>query len=191
MSVFTKNLTADGVIAKRATEGRPSGALTKLSDLIMVETAGAASTFTIRTDTEIIDGSGNTITFAENTPSADTITRASGDWRDSFRVGDNITIVDSSSNDGTYEITALTATILTVHVSDDDLAAESFTSGDLTITGADASILMGVMTIGANDILALSDIQNLQSAIGKNLFFHETSGAISAWFAGKEDQYSK
>ena len=75
--------------------------------------------------TEIINATGNTITFADADP--DTITRASGDWTTLFAVGDVITITNSTSNDGSYTIASLTSTVITL-VTADTLAAETNTT---------------------------------------------------------------
>lgn len=64
-----------------------------------------------------------TVTYANAAP--DTATRASGSWiDDGFVVGDKFTLVGSSggTNDGTYTISALTDTILTIG------ASENFTT---------------------------------------------------------------
>lgn len=54
-----------------------------------------------------------TITYANAAP--DTATRASGSWiEDGLKVGDKIVISGSNANDGTYHISALSATILTI-----------------------------------------------------------------------------
>jgi Ca2+-binding RTX toxin-like protein len=57
----------------------------------------------------------NGVTNLTFSAGAKTITRAAGDWiDDGFQTGGFITILSSTSNDGTYEITALTATVITV-----------------------------------------------------------------------------
>lgn len=74
------------------------------------------------------------LTFADADP--DTITRATGSWiTDGFKVGMSIT-VDSASNDGTYEIASLTATVITL-VAGDALSAEGPTNGH-TVTGTES-----------------------------------------------------
>ncbi len=60
-----------------------------------------------------------TVTYANAAP--DTATRASGSWiDDGFKVGDRFTLVGSNgaTNDGTYTISALSATILTIESSE-------------------------------------------------------------------------
>jgi hypothetical protein len=58
------------------------------------------------------------LTFGDNGGSPDTITRAGGNpgsWvDDGFRVGDSITVADTVLNDGSYTITALTDSTLSV-----------------------------------------------------------------------------
>lgn len=79
----------------------------------------------------------STVTFAENSPAADTITRASGSWvTDGFKAGMTITVSGSASNDGTYTLETVTALTLTL-VSGDDLVAEA-TVSNVTVTGTES-----------------------------------------------------
>lgn len=67
------------------------------------------------------------LTFADSNP--DTITRASGSWEtDEVEVGDIIEIFGTLLNDGTYTITAVTETVLTL-VATDSLVAEVVSGG--------------------------------------------------------------
>lgn len=64
---------------------------------------------------ETVDASTNTLTFADDSP--DTITRASGSWiTDGYKVGSQVTIrnANTAGNNGTYEISEMTALELTV-----------------------------------------------------------------------------
>jgi hypothetical protein len=59
--------------------------------------------------------------FADNDPSADTITRASGSWlsaHPNFRVGARIIVRGSGNNDGIYTIASSTATVITLSAED-------------------------------------------------------------------------
>jgi hypothetical protein len=91
---------------------------------------------------EVINTTGNTVTFADADP--DTITRASGDWTTLFSVGDKITVLNSTSNDGVYTIATVTALVITL-VAADSLAAETQTTETaLTFTtdnGVDVSYI--------------------------------------------------
>jgi len=56
------------------------------------------------------------LTFSDAT---DTITRSSGSWLDDgFRVADSVTVASSVANDGTFTVSAVTATVLTVGAGD-------------------------------------------------------------------------
>ncbi len=67
---------------------------------------------------------GPSVTFADADP--DTITRATGDWvADGFRVGDIIVVSGTVSNDGSYVVTTVTTTVLTLATAD-ELTAEVF-----------------------------------------------------------------
>jgi hypothetical protein len=82
---------------------------------------------------------GQTLTFAEVGVTGDTITRSAGSWiDDGFKVGDDITISGSVSNDITTVagIASLTATVITLDT--DDLVDEATTaSEDVSITVAE------------------------------------------------------
>jgi len=78
------------------------------------------------------------ITFAEVGATGDTITRSSGSWiTDGFRAGDNITIADSASNDGTTTAGLDTVTALVLTLDTDDLAAEVIGQAAVTITAGE------------------------------------------------------
>lgn len=73
------------------------------------------------------------LTFAEVGGTGDTITRSRGSWLDDgFRVGDEVTIDGTASNDVIGTIAALTSTTITLD--DTDLAAETIGADDVTIT---------------------------------------------------------
>lgn len=66
------------------------------------------------------DGSDINVTFNENSPAADTITKISGDWQaDGLRAGDRITVSGTTSNNGTYTLATVAAQTLTLIASDD------------------------------------------------------------------------
>jgi hypothetical protein len=74
---------------------------------------------------------GETLTF--NT-TGDTITRSAGSWLDDgFAVGDTVTIDGTLSNDGSFPITALSATVLTTSV---NLVNETIDSEDVDVVKA-------------------------------------------------------
>lgn len=81
---------------------------------------------------------GQTLTFAEVGLTGDTITRSAGSWlADGFKVGDDVTISGSVSNNitTTAGIATLTATVMTLDT--DDLVDEAATaSEDVTISKA-------------------------------------------------------
>ena len=80
-----------------------------------------------------------TITYAD-TPNI--ATRASGSYiADGFKVGDMIVISGSTSNDGTYTITALTATVLTQE--DGAWPATGADTNDTTFTVPTSTISLG------------------------------------------------
>jgi hypothetical protein len=72
----------------------------------------------------------------DDTGNPDTITRASGSWiTDGLGVGSVITVAGSTSNDGTYTVATLTATVLTLILAD-SLVAETNTTTTITFTVA-------------------------------------------------------
>ena len=74
----------------------------------------------------------STLTFAENTPSADTIADSgNGFVTAGFKPDMIITVTNTSSNDGAYVIDTVTAGLITLILSD-DLADESPATGTLT-----------------------------------------------------------
>ena len=82
--------------------------------------------------TEVIASTDN-LTFADANP--DTITRATGSFvTDGYVEGMAITVVGTTSNDGTYIIDTVAATVLTLIVSE-SLTAEGPLSGSQTING--------------------------------------------------------
>lgn len=86
---------------------------------------------------QVTASGGRTLTFST---SPDTITASSGDFAsDGYKAGMSLTVAGTSSNDGTYTITAVTATTITV---DSTLAAggplSSTATLDATATYADA-----------------------------------------------------
>lgn len=105
---------------------------------------------------ESIDTSGNTVTFVA---SADTITRTTGSWLTSgIKVGDTITITDSSSNDGQHVVSAITALVLTV----------GNTTADETATTV---IIIFAVTIGGDafDFKTLLGLARIDSIVMQSL----------------------
>lgn len=96
------------------------------------------------------------LTFADADP--DTITRAAGSWiTDGFEAGMLIT-VDSASNDGTFTIASLTATVITL-IGSDTLVAEGPTGGH-TVTGA--AVLPAGLAAGTPFWLVVIDDDTIQ-----------------------------
>lgn len=78
------------------------------------------------------------LTFAEVGATGDTITRSGGSWlTDGFRVGDNITIADTVSNDGTTTAGIVTVTATVITLDTDDLVDEVIGSYGVTITAGE------------------------------------------------------
>ncbi len=69
------------------------------------------------------------LTFNDDNGSGQaTITRASGNWgSDGFAVGQNVVVIGSNLNDGSYLITGLTSTTLTLDT--DDVVADEASTG--------------------------------------------------------------
>lgn len=84
--------------------------------------------------TQVTASGGRTLTFADADP--DTITASSGDFTsDGFAPGMTLTVAGTSSNNGTYTIATVTATVITL-VSGDALAAEGPLSATATLDAA-------------------------------------------------------
>jgi len=84
------------------------------------------------------------ISFEENTPAKDTITRTTGSFlTDGFAAGDVIRVSGSTSNDGSYTIYSVTALVITL-IATDDLTAE--VAGDnVTIIVRDTTWIEGAL----------------------------------------------
>jgi len=81
--------------------------------------------------TEVTAAGGRTFTFADADP--DTITLSSGDLTtEGYEAGMQLTVAGTSSNDGTYEIASVTATVITL-VAGAALAAEGPLSSTATL----------------------------------------------------------
>lgn len=130
------------------------------SSLISTEVIDASSVaITLNDNTqEVIAGGSETVTFAEVGATGDTITRASGGWSRYITAGDIIVISGSASNDGTYEIASLSNTVLTMDT--DDLAAETFNSGNLTITVV-SPLKPDTIVRGSGDWATIFDVGDL------------------------------
>jgi hypothetical protein len=115
------------------------------------------------------------LTFSD---SADTITRAGGSpgsWvTDGFRVGDSVTVSGTVSNDGTYTVTAVTATVLTLEVG--DLADEVIGITAATITaGQTKAAWMAAIT---TEFAPIDDKELISLSAGKARAF----SLFSNWF---------
>lgn len=80
--------------------------------------------------------SGISITFNENSPSADTIVRASGNFATDGWIGtmSQVTVEGSSSNDGTYEIASIATDTITLAATEDLDAVTDLSGVTLTFT---------------------------------------------------------
>lgn len=83
--------------------------------------------------TQVVSSGGRTLTFADANP--DTITASSGDFlADGFQPGMHVLVNGTASNDGSFLIAKVTATVLTLAV-DESLVAEGPLSGGETLDG--------------------------------------------------------
>jgi hypothetical protein len=93
----------------------------------IVDSGGTASTEVRITMKEKVIGnliSGVSVTFSDNNPSADSITRTKGSWiDDGFDVGMILTITGTTSNNGSFTIATITDLVITL-IGGDVLANE-------------------------------------------------------------------
>ena len=118
------------------------------------------------------------VSFTENTPSDDTITRDKGSWiDDGFGVGMDLTVSGSVSNDATYTIAAVTDLVITLDTGD-DLADEPDVAG-VTITGA---IVAGDWFVHETVTAGTHSFQSLEVS-PTALRFERTAGTgtVRAW----------
>ena len=93
--------------------------------------------------------SGIDVSFNDNNPSNDTITRTKGSWKDDgFGIGMTIIVSGSINNDGTYTIT---------DISDDTL---TLSSGDVLVNEANVSGVSIVGNIPSTDWVLFEVIAN-------------------------------
>lgn len=119
---------------------------------------------------EVIDASGNTVTFADADP--DTIVRTTGDWTKTFAVGDILTVAGSTSNDGTYLISAVVALTITLTLTVDVLAAETNTTTTITFTPTTPTI--------ASDIVRASGDWRTLFAVGEAITVSDDGASTNA-----------
>lgn len=92
------------------------------------------------------------LTFADANP--DTILRSAGNWiTDGFVIGQRIEVSDSATNDGTFQVDALTATLITLIVGD-TLTAEG-PSADIMVSALPPSSVVATLT--GNPALTFAD----------------------------------
>lgn len=85
----------------------------------------------VGTATEVTASGGRTLTFADDDP--DTITASSGSFiTDGYERGQTLTVAGTSSNNGTYTIASVTATVLTL-IASDELTNEGPLSATATL----------------------------------------------------------
>lgn len=86
--------------------------------------------------TQVTAAGGRTLTFADT---GDTITASSGSFvSDGYEIGMTLTVAGTSSNNGTFTITNVTATVITVEA--DDLADEGPLSSTATLNATGVTI---------------------------------------------------
>lgn len=109
-----------------------TGTVTRLNGMQTV-TATAGSNTDVAPATQITAAGGRTITFAENTPANDTVTASSGSFvTDGYEAGMTLAVASSSSNDGDYLISSVTALVIMIAAAD-DFAAEGPLSATTTL----------------------------------------------------------
>jgi len=121
----------------------------------------------------------STISFHENTPSADTIEdSANGFLTAGFVVGMSVTITDTALNNGTYTITALT-TVLGVGIMTiaEDLADE--VEGSATI----ATPAYGYQALGFKQWTGTNGIEKIDSTCFENYPYRTHKVSLKDWSA--------
>ena len=169
-----------------------SGSSSNNGTLAAVATVTNATVITLDTDDLADEGpvagvsivGEPSLTFSD---SADTIVRAGGtpgSWlTDGFRVGDSVTISGTSSNNGTFTVTAVTATTITFET--DDLADEVIGISSATIAAGQtkAAWLAAIDT----EFAPIDDKHHIDLSMGKGRTFSKFSQWNlrwpSAWFA--------
>jgi uncharacterized membrane protein len=119
----------------------------------------------------------STISFHENTPSADTIEdSASGFLTAGFVVGMTVTITDTASNNKNVTIAALTASVITL-LSTDDLTDEA--EGSATI----ATPTYGYQVLGFKQWSGSNGIELVDSTCFENYPFRTHKTTLKDWSA--------
>ncbi len=115
------------------------------------------------------------ITFAEVGGTGDTIVRSRGSWlTDGFRAGDNFTIDDSVSNDGTTTAGIDTVTASTITLDTDDLADEVIRADAITIIAGETSA-QAVSTLDAL-FSAVADDKRIDFGYGRGAMLSPVTG---------------
>jgi len=97
-------------------------------------TATAGSYVDATDATQITAAGGRTLTFAEGGASADTVTASTGSFiTDGYAAGMTLVVAGTSSNNGSYNIDSVTATVITIDNVTDDFAAEGPISATSTL----------------------------------------------------------
>ncbi len=133
---------------RTSSSGNAGAILTRMSDVHFTGLgthfdAGANSCTGTRAINTFFDGNSvskatmagsPTLTFAEVGGTGDTITRSAGSWiTDGFAVGDVIAVTGTANNNITGDVTAVSATVLTLGTT--DLVAEVTAAGSVTTVG--------------------------------------------------------
>jgi hypothetical protein len=132
-----------------------SGSTSNDGTLSAVATVTSATVITLDTDDLVDEGpvSGVTVTGEPSltfSDSADTITRAGGSpgsWLDDgFAVGDSVTVSGTSSNNGTFTVTAVSALVLTLEADDLNDEVIGITSATISAGQTKASWMAAITT---------------------------------------------
>ena len=120
----------------------------------------------------------STLTFADNDPSADTITDSAGLLLTSgLVVGMPITVSGTDSNDGSYTIAELTATVITLAAAD-ELAAEA--EGDAVTI---ASAVYGYQLLGFKNWSGTNGIDKVDASCYEDYPYKTHITTLKDWTA--------
>lgn len=121
-------------------------------------------------------------TFADNNPSADTISRTTGSWiADRFVAGMTLTVANTVSNNGTYTIASVTEGVLTL-TGGGALTNETITSTATMFAGlydAATSWFLYETIVGAN--ISFKDKEFEYGPMGFKFHRSAGTGSIEIW----------
>ena len=140
---------------------------------------GANLTSSVLWDGAVVAASGaRTLTFADNSPANDTITASSGDFTsDGFTAGNSVAVFGTASNDGTYTIQTVTATVITLN------AAGVLTNEGPVATGAqvqelDTQLFTKAFTYTDGSLTKLVVTRVSDSAVATKLLTYSGSNLV-------------